>query len=81
MLNGKVIILTGAAQGIGQATAVEFAKLGVRLVLADINPCDETVRLVNGAGGKVIQGIVDVTDFDACEAIVAGAVETYGQIE
>ena len=81
MLQGKVIVLTGAAQGIGQATAVEFAKLGARLVLADINPCDKTAQQVKEAGGESTQGIVDITKFDTCEAIVKEAVEAYGQID
>ena len=81
MLNGKVIVLTGAARGIGQATAVEFARLGAKLVLADMNPCDETTQLVSEAGGESIQGIVDVTKFDTCEAIVSETVGTYGQID
>lgn len=81
MIDDRVIILTGAAQGIGQATAVEFAKLGVRLVLADINSCDETAGLVSKVGGESIQGIVDVTKFDSCEAIVTDAVQAYGQID
>ena len=81
MLQDKTILLCGAAQGIGQATAVEFAKLGAKLILADVNACTETGTLVQAQGGESVAVQVDITNFQQCQAAIAVGVENFGCID
>src|SRR5882724_5531734 len=67
----KVIIVTGAARGIGQEYCRRLAALGAAVIALDINACDQTVELVRSAGGRAIAGKVDVTDLVSIEAAVA----------
>lgn len=67
-LKGRLILVTGAAQGIGRATAIWLARLGARVVAADIRDCSATVAEC-GAGAEAEQ--LDLADFDASAALVA----------
>ena len=64
---GKTIIITGAASGIGRATALIFAREGANVVCADINEAGarETAEMVNGKGSQALALKVDVTARDA----------------
>lgn len=79
-LEGKVAIVTGAASGIGQACAIRFAEQGARILLADLNSCDETKRLIETAGGTAISMTVDTTSDADCDAMVNMAIEQFGQV-
>lgn len=83
MLQGKVAVITGAASGIGRATAVKFAKEGACVVVADTNETlgAKTVELVRAAGGEAAFRRTDVTDYGDVEAVVEFAVSTYGRID
>ena len=63
-LNGKTAVITGAASGIGLATAQAFAAAGASLVLGDINIAagEDAARQLNAAGHKAIFVALDVTD-------------------
>jgi NAD(P)-dependent dehydrogenase (short-subunit alcohol dehydrogenase family) len=63
-LNDRVAVITGAASGIGRACAIEFAKEGARVVLADVNlpGAMETVRVIESAGGVAHAVETDVAD-------------------
>jgi NAD(P)-dependent dehydrogenase (short-subunit alcohol dehydrogenase family) len=76
----KVVVITGAAEGIGRASAIKFAEQGASLVLADINEAmlAETHKLV---GGDAISIKTDVTDEHACQAMIDAAVERFGRVE
>jgi len=82
-LTGKVSIITGAAQGIGQATAVKFAKEGAKVAVCDINmvAVDETVKLITDAGGEAIGFRVDVTDKASIAAMVEGVMAKWGRVD
>jgi 3-oxoacyl-[acyl-carrier protein] reductase len=82
-LSGKVSIITGAGQGIGQATALKFAKEGARVAVCDINldTVHQTVELVQAAGGEAIGFRVDVTDKDSIAAMVDGVMAKWGRID
>ena len=82
-LEGKVAIVTGGASGIGQATALAFAREGAKLVVADVDSegGKETVSLINAAGGGAVFVESDVRSPDQVEAIVSKAVETYGGLD
>ena len=71
-LEGKTILILGAAGGIGRATAVECAKLGARLVLTDINETglQETLSALEGSGHTF--QLVDLTSQEALDELVAG---------
>ena len=56
LLRDRTIIVTGAATGIGQAFAVGCAEQGANVVVADLNPADETVALIERAGGSAHRG-------------------------
>ncbi len=77
---GKVILVTGGASGIGLAAARAFAKEGGKVVIADLNGegAKAMAAMIEAQGG-IASGIgVDVTDFAACQAMVNHAVNTYG---
>ena len=61
ILGGKVVVITGAARGLGQAYAVAFTAMGAAVVATDIGNCDETVALASVDGGRCIGVEADVT--------------------
>ena len=82
-LKDKVAIITGAASGIGKATAVLFAKAGARLALADIDAAGlkEVANLIAEAGGTAITTKTDVSDEDEVKALVARALKAYSKVD
>ena len=82
-LQGKVAIITGAATGIGRASALLFARAGARLALADVRPgeLERTVADVRTAGGEVTPIVADVAGPDDCAVVVAGAVRAFGRLD
>ena len=82
-LSGKVSIITGAGQGIGRATALKFAKEGAKVAVCDINmeSVEQTVELVESAGGEAIGFRVDVTDKDSIRGMVDGVMAKWGRID
>ncbi len=78
-LEGLVTIITGAAQGLGEALAMRIAAEGSRVVVADINL--EGARAVAAKLPDAIAVQVDVTDFAQCEAMARAAIDRYGRID
>lgn len=76
----KVVLVTGAASGIGLVTARAFAAEGAHVVLADYaeEKAAACAAEIKQAGGVASSFGVDVTDYAACEAMVDYAVKTYG---
>ena len=80
-LSGKVALITGAASGIGRASAQLFAKEGASLVVFDrAEAVQETAKLIADAGGKAIAILGDAGDEADVAAAVAKAVSTYGAL-
>ncbi|HEX6666684.1 MAG TPA: SDR family oxidoreductase [Solirubrobacterales bacterium] len=80
ILDEKAIMITGAASGIGRATAEEATAEGARLVLADINDeAGEALAAELGDGASYVH--CDVTDEASVEAAVKAAVETLGRLD
>ncbi|MBI4551677.1 MAG: SDR family oxidoreductase [Candidatus Latescibacteria bacterium] len=79
-LTGKIAIVTGAASGIGRATAVLIAREGARVVVADLNEAGahQTVAEITASGGQAIACRTDVGRQDEVIQMVRCAVETYG---
>jgi len=75
VLEGKSAIITGAATGIGRATALLFARAGARLTLADARGEElaRTVAEVRSAGGEAAPVIADLARPEDCAAVVAAA--------
>ncbi|MFE5679663.1 SDR family NAD(P)-dependent oxidoreductase [Streptomyces erythrochromogenes] len=82
-MNEKSCLVTGAASGIGRATAVLLARSGARVTAADINgPGVEALRTDLAAEGHSITVVGgDVSDPDDNRAMVAAAVEAYGRLD
>jgi NAD(P)-dependent dehydrogenase (short-subunit alcohol dehydrogenase family) len=82
MLDGKVGIITGAASGIGRATALLAAREGSAVVLGDVQAeAGEAVAAeVRAAGGRALFVRADVTDAKAVEALVARTRESFGAL-
>jgi p-cumic alcohol dehydrogenase len=78
---GKVIVITGAARGIGQEYARGLASLGARIVACDINDCGPTVELVRQAGAQVTSVKTDVTDMTSVTAMAEAACGAFGRID
>lgn len=80
-VKNMVVIITGAARGIGQEYARALGVLGARIVAADINDCSETVKAVEKTGAQVIAVKLDVTDAASAEAMANAAVAKFGRID
>lgn len=82
-MKGKVAIITGAGVGMGRCHATLLAKEGASVVVTDINETtgQETVSLVERAGGKAIFVRHDVSKANEWEAVCAAAVGRFGRID
>ena len=81
-LENKVAIITGAASGIGLATAAKFVREGARVVVADIVPARVDQACAELAGGdRVMPCVVDVTDRAQIDAMVAQVLARWGRID
>src|SRR5437660_9545752 len=80
---GKVAFVTGAANGIGRAAALAFAREGVSVVVADVSEPgnQETVRLIEGQGGRAVAVRCDVTRAEDVKAALDKTVETFGRLD
>ncbi len=82
-LKDKVVVITGAASGIGQASAVEFAGKGADLLVSDINEegLKETISLVEAKGRKAVPFAADVSKADQVEAMIKKGIEAFSRID
>ena len=82
-LADKVILVTGAASGIGRAAALRFAAEGAQVVLCDINTAGltEARASIDATGGRALTLTVDLTQPTAVEAALAQAVSHWGQLD
>jgi NAD(P)-dependent dehydrogenase (short-subunit alcohol dehydrogenase family) len=81
-LAGRVAVVTGGAGGIGRAMGERFAREGMRVVLADVEPdaLDEAVDLLRSDGLEVTGVGCDVTDFASVERLRDATLEQYGAV-
>lgn len=94
-LDGKVAFITGVARGQGRSHAVTLAAEGAAIIGVDIcedipsngypmasrDELDETVALVEAAGGKMVAAVADVRDFHALKAALDAGVEQFGRLD
>ncbi len=93
MLDDRVILVTGAGSGLGEATAMAMAERGARLVLNDLGtdtagtgggdaePLAETVEAVEAAGGTALASFGDVTDATYVGSLVDTAINEFGRLD
>ena len=82
-LSGRTAVVTGAASGIGEATAEVLAAVGAQVVAADLDlaGAEDTVARITADGGTAVAHEVDITDKDAVDALVDRAVATYDGLD
>jgi 3-oxoacyl-[acyl-carrier protein] reductase len=82
-LQGKVSIITGAAQGIGLATALKFTQEGAVVIVCDVKQAavDAAVSQCQAIGAQAQGFVLDVTQRDMVDAAVTAVLEKYGRID
>jgi NAD(P)-dependent dehydrogenase (short-subunit alcohol dehydrogenase family) len=91
LLDGKVAIVTGAGHGIGRGHALELARQGAKVVVNDLGgsvrgegagkAADETVALIEQAGGTAVPNYADVSNYEQAGQLVQQAIDTYGTLD
>ena len=81
--DGKVVLVTGAASGLGQAASVRFAREGARVCLVDLNGegLTETANAIAEAGGTSVSFATDLGQKPNCSAAVAAAVDAFSRLD
>src|SRR2546421_13028064 len=82
-IDGKVAVITGAASGMGRATALRFAKEGAAIVVADLNSQagEQTLAEIASAGGQAVFQHTDVSSDRDLKALIDRAVAEYGLLD
>ena len=92
MLDGKVVIVTGAGRGIGRGLAMALADAGAKVVVNDLgasaggegddtSPATEVVNEISAAGGEAVANFNSVAEWDSAHEIVQSAIDTFGRID
>jgi NAD(P)-dependent dehydrogenase (short-subunit alcohol dehydrogenase family) len=81
-LMDRIAVITGAGSGIGRASALEFAREGARVVVADINTpsAQETVKQVQALGGQALAVETDVADPNSVQRLVEATLKDFAQV-
>jgi dihydroanticapsin dehydrogenase len=82
-VKGKVAIVTGAASGIGEASALRLSEEGAIVICADINgsEAEATAELIRQSGGSSKSATIDISNDKQCELLVAGVVTEFGSVD
>jgi 3-oxoacyl-[acyl-carrier protein] reductase len=82
-LQDKVSVITGAAQGIGLATALKFAREGAIVVVCDVRQTsvEEAVELCKAEGAQAVGFVMDVTNREMVDDVIAHVLKEYGRID
>ncbi|MCQ3031705.1 SDR family oxidoreductase [Pseudomonas syringae] len=82
-IEGKVVVITGASSGLGEATARHLGGLGAKVVLGARRKAnlDTLVSEITAAGGSAVAYQTDVTRKEDVDALIKGALDTYGRVD
>ena len=80
-VEGKVIVITGAARGLGQEYARYLGGLGARIVVGDLNDCAQTVDLVKTEGGTAVGTKLDVASSSSAHDMARTTLDMFGRID
>lgn len=82
-IQGKIVVITGASSGLGEATARLLSAQGATVVLGArrVDRLQSLADELNGGGGKALAITTDVTDYDQVKKLVDAAVQTYGRVD
>ncbi len=81
VLDGKAVIVTGGARGLGRVYSLGLAEQGADVVVADVLDGAPVVEEIEAAGGRAIAVTTDISDEDANQAMADAAVEAFGRID
>src|SRR5262245_29386820 len=81
-LDGRVVLVTGAARGIGRGVAEAAAEAGATVVLGDVDPAvEETARRIEGPGRPALGLRLDVTERASIESAIARTLEAFARLD
>jgi NAD(P)-dependent dehydrogenase (short-subunit alcohol dehydrogenase family) len=93
LMDGKVVVVTGSARGVGKAVAVEMARAGAAVVVndlgvsltgdggGDMQPAEEVVAEIEAMGGHAVANYGSVAKWDDAQAMVRAAIDNFGRID